>query len=615
MNLGATKLYNYYYDQLNRIAAMDVYNGLNPGAGTFTPVSISDYAERISYDPNGNILSYQRNGDAARTSMDNLSYFYKANTNQLHKVSDAAPDVAPADYSKYNDLKQGQLDNNYQYDAIGNLVSDASEGITNINWNVYGKIMNITKSGAQIGYLYDASGNRIIKQTASDTTVYVRDATGNVLSVYEKKPGGQLVQTEMDLYGSSRLGMAVQHLALDTTIVLSGGFGTAIKSSFTRGEKVYELANHLGNVLVTISDKKLGVDQNSDGVIDYYTADVQSAQDYYPFGFKMPDRTYNASNYRYGFNGKEEDDEVKGDGSSMNFGARIYDPRIGRWSSVDKLEKGYPSLSPYNYVSNAPLSAVDPDGNLIIFINGFWGWGTGASSGGNKNYWSYSNRPGGWADDAKARIGDYHARYYDGSSGGLWKGNPQREILPSQRVLQGYNMGKKEAASIIASLQRDPNDPSKITESIKFITNSMGTAYERGFSAALVEYVDNYNLGIRTHNAQEEWKAAGDSKYKPNYKKEITGFNIEFTVDLAAFQGDQIWYDPKANDTYYMRSKEDWVAGYEGSRILGTKAKEIGLDSKGEPKSKGHHASFFPANDLPKSTQNGTTKKDINQNN
>lgn len=137
--LGTNKVYNYHYDQLNRIVA-DVYNGLNVSSGTFTPVSVNDYKERVSYDPNGNILTYDRHGDAARLSMDSLKYFYTANTNRLHKVTDAAADAAPGDYSKYNDIKQGQTDDNYGYDEIGNLVADNAESITNVTWNVYGKI-------------------------------------------------------------------------------------------------------------------------------------------------------------------------------------------------------------------------------------------------------------------------------------------------------------------------------------------------------------------------------------------------------------------------------------------------------------------------------------------
>jgi hypothetical protein len=66
---GATKLYNYHYDQLNRIVAMDVYNGLNPAAGTFVPASTTDYKEQVGYDPNGNILTYLRNGTTSGGSL------------------------------------------------------------------------------------------------------------------------------------------------------------------------------------------------------------------------------------------------------------------------------------------------------------------------------------------------------------------------------------------------------------------------------------------------------------------------------------------------------------------------------------------------------------------
>jgi RHS repeat-associated protein len=362
------KVYNYHYDQLNRIVAMDVFNGLAPATGTFTPVNVSDYRERISYDPNGNILTYNRHGDAARLSMDSLSYFYTSNTNRLHKVTDAATD-AGANYNLYNDIKQGQADNNYQYDAIGNMVVDASETITNISWNVYDKITSITKSGAVIRYVYDASGNRIMKQTTTDTTVYVRDASGNVLSVYRKPAGGALVQTETHLYGSSRLGMATQHLAPDTTVVLSGGFVNGIKSIFARGEKLFELSNHLGNVLVTVSDRKIGVSGNGT-TIDYYVADVLTANDYYPGGMLMPGRKFNVNgSYRYGFNGAEKANEIYGEESSYDFGDRIQDPRIVRWLSLDPLQKKYPGESNYGFVSGNPILYKDVRGrDKIITI-------------------------------------------------------------------------------------------------------------------------------------------------------------------------------------------------------------------------------------------------------
>ncbi len=203
-------LYNYRYDQLNRIKSMDAYEGMDNATNTWTPVHIDDYKESISYDPNGNIMSYTRNGNAARLNMDNLGYYYTSGTNQLNKVTDAAPDVAAGEYSKYNDIKQGQGNDNYFYDAIGNLIADASEGITEIKWTAYGKIGSIRKSNNMlIEYSYDAAGKRITKKITNpptgtgSITIYTRDASGNVMSVYEKQGTGAVVQTETHMYGSS----------------------------------------------------------------------------------------------------------------------------------------------------------------------------------------------------------------------------------------------------------------------------------------------------------------------------------------------------------------------------------------------------------------------------
>jgi RHS repeat-associated protein len=131
----------------------------------------------------------------------------------------------------------------------------------------------------------------------------------------------------------------------------------------TRGNKKYELTDHRGNVMVTVSDKKRGKDINSDGTVDYYIPYVVTAQDYSSFGATMPGRKFSTiNNYRYGYNGKEEDDEVKGDGNQQDYGFRIYDPRIARFLSVDPLTKSYPMLTPYQYSSNRPIDGIDRDG-------------------------------------------------------------------------------------------------------------------------------------------------------------------------------------------------------------------------------------------------------------
>jgi hypothetical protein len=81
------------------------------------------------------------------------------------------------------------------------------------------------------------------------------------------------------------------------------------------GAKNYELSNHLGNVLATISDKTIF---NT----DHYNGIVYSAQLYYPFGWEIPTLSYTAKKYRFGFNGKEDDREWH----AQDYGFRLYTP-------------------------------------------------------------------------------------------------------------------------------------------------------------------------------------------------------------------------------------------------------------------------------------------------
>ena len=115
--LGQPNLYGYKYDQLNRIVQMDAFKDLNAETNNYTaaPTKIGDYHEEITYDPNGNIKNYLRNGDSRSLPMDKLGFNYVANTNKLNYVTDAVTVATPADY---NDIKS-QSPNNYAYDDIG----------------------------------------------------------------------------------------------------------------------------------------------------------------------------------------------------------------------------------------------------------------------------------------------------------------------------------------------------------------------------------------------------------------------------------------------------------------------------------------------------------------
>lgn len=77
------------------------------------------------------------------------------------------------------------------------------------------------------------------------------------------------------------------------------------------------------------------------------------------------------SGYRYGFNGKEKDDEVSGKGNQYDYGFRIYNPKLGRFLSKDPLFRNYAMLTPYQFASNTPIQAIDLDGLEAIQVTGW----------------------------------------------------------------------------------------------------------------------------------------------------------------------------------------------------------------------------------------------------
>ncbi|MET3047424.1 deaminase domain-containing protein [Flavobacterium covae] len=88
---------------------------------------------------------------------------------------------------------------------------------------------------------------------------------------------------------------------------------------------------------------------------------------YYPFGSLVPNRHGSSSAYRYGFNGKENDNEVMGEGNFEDYGMRMYMPRLGRFFNVDPLTSKYPMLTPYQFASDSPIQNIDLDG-----LEGSW---------------------------------------------------------------------------------------------------------------------------------------------------------------------------------------------------------------------------------------------------
>jgi RHS repeat-associated protein len=314
------------------------------------------------------------------------------------------------------------------------LIADVQEEIADIQWTVFGKIRTITRTStsnkADLEFRYDASGQRVCKivkpkdgtthalldQSHWTYTYYSRDASGNVMAVYERKFSAnstdwddRLTLEEQHLYGGSRLGMKAPReddgdpvLAAgytftpgstnsDGTINVSVVVGYLTASNLPSGmrwmtRKSYELNNHLGNVYAVVTDKKMGIATTQYSTsVSYYKADVVSATDYFAFGAPENGRVFNSANYRYGFNGKENDPESVGTGEGLqDYGMRIYNPALGRFLSVDPLSPKYPWYTPYQFAGNSPIESIDLDG--LEPTTPYIDWGKGKKYGAGTLY-------------------------------------------------------------------------------------------------------------------------------------------------------------------------------------------------------------------------------------
>ena len=459
------KGYAYTYDALNRLTAA------TDNTGKFNVTG-------ITYDKNGNIGKLKRMGwtnaspslagNTGLGVMDDLTYAYQAHSNKLINVAD---DNA-SDAHGFVDVDGTGTE--YGYDANGNMVRDLNKGIgtastDGITYNHLNQPISVTinkgNTNGTINYVYDATGVKLEKQ-ASGTE------EGNPVNSLTQYAGNYV-------YAGNASGTNLEFFNHPE------GYVNVENASY---HYVYQYKDHLGNVRLSYTE-----DPNNPG-----TPTIIEENNYYPFGLKH--KGYNAGGdtalgndvaQKWKFGGKEFDESL---GLNIyDYGWRLYDLTIGRWNGLDPYSEIYEDLSPYNYALNSPITVLDPDGRLVVYVNGF-------RLDAYKNYFKQatayrglfdmSDVPAPWEHEERFFVRDEYEYWNDFN---IKIGTPSERRLfvdgmftPTSKGGDRFNRGVEEGR-ILAEKIKSGEVTLDDGETIKLVGHSHGGAHAMGMAQGLLD--------------------------------------------------------------------------------------------------------------------------------
>src|SRR5690606_2973982 len=246
------------------------------------------------------------------------------------------------------------------------MISDLNKGITEILYNHLNLPTQISfANGKSIEYLYNAAGIKVEKK--------VHDTQNNTIKQVEYMDGFQYAGGILQFFPHAE------------------GYIAATQNENSIGPKyiynyVYNYTDHLGNIRLSYTRDPLDLslkimEENHSTSCASFDLEILNFQNLTcPFGLKHavyadPKQMYRLdeeeeslarptyvyeTEYQYKYNGKEFQDEL---GLNMyDYGARNYDPAIGRWMNIDLLAESFLHSSPYVYALNNPMYYIDPDG-------------------------------------------------------------------------------------------------------------------------------------------------------------------------------------------------------------------------------------------------------------
>ena len=332
-----THSYCFTYDALDRLLSASYDNTLG----------MEDYFDtEYAYDDHGNMTYIGRYAQSATSNLydkvDDMTLSYDGN--RLTDISQDADMDDFCDYVPYGDPEA--TDGTCSYDLNGNMTANHRKGISSIVYNPLNLPERIQfTNGNTIHLTYDMTGGkkRVVYTTMSSA-------------------GGQIVTTTLDYCGPIVYqDYSLKYIRLEDDGIWTGPDGYC-----------FYIRDHLGSVR--------SVNKQSGGC-------VQTSQ-YYPFGRMWDDFNWGSgSTQPFRFGGKELD---KMHGLDWyDFGARMYDPGIGRFTGMDSRAEDYCDTSPYAYCLNNPIKNIDPDGRSVWSRGAKLLWHVGKSVA--KNGWKALN--------------------------------------------------------------------------------------------------------------------------------------------------------------------------------------------------------------------------------
>jgi len=503
--------YEYNYDDLNRLLEANYSKPIS----TSIPSSFStnSYYEKLGYDKNGNINKLIRNGDLDASSfaieIDNLVYTYDDDKNQLKKVLDQSnhPQGFKDDSNGITDA-----DDDYDYDAFGNLIKDANKEIDSIIYNHLNLPVQITfANGNYIKYFYNAVGQKIKKHIYNPSTMPV---------ITDYMNGGfQYVNSLLQFFPHSE--------GYVNALRKKSAVGAPVSYSF---KYVYQYKDHLGNnrlsyakdilttgAIVILEENHyypFGLKHTNYNTDQYEFVEVENGNSYYINIEQLP--AGGVGNYKYKYNGKEYQDELGLNVTAMDY--RQYDGAIGRFNSMDRLSEVAYSMTPYRFAYNNPVYWADPTGLIEkSVIDDIF-----KRSGSGKTTWT-NNGTDGFETSNGGYVG-YTSDFADFNQTPNGTNN-----LPGVTVIGDRKTGSYSEASVfgVANLISNNIDKTRdiISNNTNFISNTfLGTS---AYLFALEDYAQaNMNIVFKYGDAlmTAEQYSAQNTARMTNLAKKANGF-------------------------------------------------------------------------------------------